>query len=109
MDHSENRKQAVVEVGPYGKSYAKIFVSEKRQNQKDRRKIYTYIADDLRKGVADRRRYRTQHPHFRRRELEDRRQTNTYIADDRRSGIADRRNRKRFLPPWWQVIVSPFY
>ena len=106
MEKSRNSKQVIVEVGPSNKPYAKIIVPEKRKKLKDRRKLHTYIANDLRKGSADRRRCQNEDSRYLRRGVEDRRITNTYVADDRRSGIADRRNRKRFRPPLWQVIVS---
>lgn len=106
MGNSENSKQAVVEVGPANNPYAKIIVPEKRNCLKDRRKLHTYVAEDLRNGLSDRRKCNTQDPLHVKRDIEDRRKIYTYVADDRRSGIAERRNRRRFLPPLWEVVVA---
>jgi hypothetical protein len=57
MGNSENPKQVIVKIGPPNHPYAKIIVPEKRKRLKDRRKLHTYIADDLRNGLADRRKY----------------------------------------------------
>lgn len=106
MEKSRNSKQIVVEVGPPDKPYAKIIIPEKRKNLEDRRKLHTYIANDLRTGAPDRRKCQNEDSCYLRSVIEDRRITNTYVADDRRSGLADRRHRKRFRPPLWQVVVS---
>ena len=106
MDYFENSKKVISKIRPSSRPHAKIIAPEKRKRLNDRRKLHTYLADDLRKGLADRRRHHAQNPSFRRRDFEDRRRTYTYLADDRRSGIADRRNRRRFLPPWWRMVVS---
>ena len=106
MDYSGKSKKVVVRIGSSDRSHIKVVVPEKRKHLNDRRKLYTYLADDLRNGLADRRKHHTHLPIFRRRDSEDRRIIHTYLADDRRSGIADRRNRKRFLPPWWRMVVS---
>ena len=105
MSTSDKSTKVVVQVGPADNPYAKIIVREKRKRLRDRRKLQTYIARDLRKGVADRRQSKTQTPFQVKRKVADRRKINTYVADERRSGIADRRNRKRFLPPLWEVVV----
>jgi hypothetical protein len=55
MGNSENPKQVIVKVGPPNNPYAKIIVPEKRKRLEDRRKLHTYIANDLRNGLADRR------------------------------------------------------
>ena len=56
MDDPIDRNIKVVKIiGPSDKPYAKILQPEKRVNQEDRRKIHTYIADDKRSGIADRR------------------------------------------------------
>ena len=55
MSTSENPKQVIVKVGPPDNPYAKIIVPEKRKRLEDRRKLHTYIADDSRNGLADRR------------------------------------------------------
>jgi hypothetical protein len=77
---------------------------ERRFGQKDRRVLNTYVAEERRGGIADRRKPRVYR--FKRLRLEDRRQTHTYVANDRRSGIADRRNPKRIIPPWWRLILK---
>jgi hypothetical protein len=55
MKESEQKKEAVLEIGPPDRPYAKIIIRERRTDQKDRRKIHTYISDDRRSGIADRR------------------------------------------------------
>lgn len=55
MKKNENKKQATYEIGPAGQAYAKITIPEKRSGPRDRRKLHTYIADDRRSGIADRR------------------------------------------------------
>jgi len=55
MECDEEKRQIIIERGPPSGPYAKIIIPEKRQGPKDRRKIYTFIADDRRSGIADRR------------------------------------------------------
>ena len=55
MTDTKTREESVLEIGPPDKPYAKLFFTEKRIGLKDRRKLYTYIADDRRSGIADRR------------------------------------------------------
>ena len=56
MDDPIDKNIKIVKIiGPPDKPYAKILMPEKRVNQEDRRKIPTYIADDNRSGIADRR------------------------------------------------------
>jgi hypothetical protein len=55
MKESEIRRQIVIERGPSNNPYAKIILPEKRTGPKDRRKLYTCIADDRRCGIASRR------------------------------------------------------
>jgi hypothetical protein len=54
MKETEKRK-VVIERGPSNYPYAKIILPEKRTGPKERRKLYTYIADDRRCGIASRR------------------------------------------------------
>ena len=73
---------------------------ERRIKIYDRRTLRTYIENDRRSGVADRRAknfeiikklllgYNRERRHANR----DRRNLNTYIENDRRSGISDRRS-----------------
>ena len=84
----------------YSEQHMRIIGQERRIGQRDRRLKNTYIADDRRNGIADRRKGIVYC--LKRLRTEDRRQIHTYIAKDRRSGIADRRNRKEILPPWWR-------
>ena len=59
MGNSDNPKQVIVKVGPPNNPYARIIVPEKRKRLKDRRKLHTYIANDSRSGLADRRKLNT--------------------------------------------------
>jgi hypothetical protein len=58
MERTKGKRQVVIERGPPSEPYAKIILPEKREGSKDRRKTNTFIADDRRSGVADRRRLR---------------------------------------------------
>ncbi len=100
MEKSKNSGQVVIKVRPPGTPHAKIMRTERRSGLRDRRGLNTYIANDRRDGLPDRRKPMV--PRLRRLWTEDRRQSHTYVGDDRRSGIADRRNPKKFLPPWWR-------
>jgi hypothetical protein len=55
LNESKQKKETVLEIGPADRPYAKIIIRERRTDQKDRRKIHTYISDDRRSGIADRR------------------------------------------------------
>ena len=55
MKESEQNKETVLKIDPPERPYAKIIIKERRNDQKDRRKIHTYISDDRRSGIADRR------------------------------------------------------
>jgi hypothetical protein len=105
MDKPEYLVQITGFAEPSDEPSARRIVLEKRKRRKDRRKLQTYIADDLRNGIADRRRPPVQEQNCASSEIEDRRQTHTYVADDQRSGIADRRRSKRFLLPLRRVVV----
>ena len=85
----------------YSEQFMRIIGQERRIGQNERRLKNTYIAEDRRNGIADRRKPKVYR--LKRLRTEDRRQTHTYIAKDRRSGIADRRNHERILPPWWRL------
>ena len=62
MNFSKTEKKVVVIVGPSSNPYAKIFLPEKRMGLQDRRKTHTYVADDRRSGIVDRRKHeRTVH------------------------------------------------
>ncbi len=89
MEKSKNSEQVAVKVGPPGNPYAKIIRKERRSGLRDRRGLNTYIADDRRCGLSNRRKPIAHR--WRKLRTEDRRQSHTYIAKDRRSGIADRR------------------
>jgi len=58
MERKDGNRQVIIKRGPSSNPYAKIMISEKRKAQLDRRKINTFIADDRRSGIADRRRKR---------------------------------------------------
>jgi hypothetical protein len=55
MEETDNKKSAFYEIGPADKPYARVMVPEKRSGLEDRRKIPTFIADDRRSGIANRR------------------------------------------------------
>ena len=89
MAKSKNSGKVVIKVGPTGTPYAKIMRTERRLGLRDRRRLNTYIANDRRSGLSNRR--KPFGHRLKRLRTKDRRQMNTYIAKDRRSGIADRR------------------
>ena len=89
MEQNPKPEKVEIKVGPAGNPYAKITQTERRKSSVDRRRLNTYIADDRRGGISDRRKPIGHHQ--RRLNTEDRRQLHTYVANDRRSGIADRR------------------
>ena len=100
MEEISKSENVVINVGPPGNPYAKIIRTERRLGLKDRRRLHTYIADDRRGGLPNRRRPIA--PRLRRVRTEDRRQSHTFLANDRRSGIADSRTPKKDLPNWWR-------
>jgi len=55
MERTDEKKKVVIERGPSSKPYAKIILPEKRNRSEDRRNLNTYIADDRRSGIEDRR------------------------------------------------------
>jgi hypothetical protein len=55
MDNDKKTEKIVISVGPPNNPYGKIIRTERRFWIKDRRREYIYIADDRRKGFADRR------------------------------------------------------
>lgn len=83
-----------------GKRFPNDSEVERRINIYDRRKISTYVENDKRSGVADRRasitelirKYSFRAHDERRCGKSDRRELNTWLKDDRRSGIHDRRS-----------------
>ena len=56
MSDAKKRDESILIFGPPDKPYAKLIFTEKRFGLNDRRKTNTYIADDRRSGIADRRR-----------------------------------------------------
>ena len=54
VEFSKSEK-VVIKVGPQDNPYAKIVRTERRISLKDRRILNTYIANDKRNGIADRR------------------------------------------------------
>jgi len=57
MDLPKNVKRVVITIGPPDKPYAEILLPDKRIGKNDRRKSPTLVAQDQRRGVADRRDY----------------------------------------------------
>jgi hypothetical protein len=55
MSNTKKRKESTLKIGPPDKPYAKLIITERRIRLNDRRKLHTYIADDIRSGIADRR------------------------------------------------------
>ena len=55
MSDIKKRKESVIVIGPSDKPYAKLIFTEKRFGLNERRKLHTYIANDRRSGIADRR------------------------------------------------------
>jgi hypothetical protein len=55
MSGIKKRKESIIKIGPTDKPYAKLIFTEKRFGLNDRRILHTYIADDRRSGIADRR------------------------------------------------------
>jgi hypothetical protein len=100
MENTPKLEKVEITVGPPGNPYAKIILTERRKSSADRRRLKTYIANDRRGKVSDRRKP-TSH-RLKRVRTEDRRQLHTYLANDRRSGIADRRDPKKRVPSWWR-------
>ena len=58
MSQAEKKVQEIIEKKSPSKPNAAKIRLEKRKQQKDRRKMNTYISDDRRSGIADRRRQR---------------------------------------------------
>ena len=58
MSQAETEPQEIIAETPPPKPRAAKIRLEKRKRQKDRRKTNTYIADDQRSGIADRRKRR---------------------------------------------------
>ena len=54
------KREIVLKIGPPDRPYAKLYVKEKRKGLEDRRKLKTYIANDRRSGIADRRKERNE-------------------------------------------------
>jgi hypothetical protein len=82
-------EKIVINAGSPDNPYAQIIRRERRLDLRDRRGLITYIADDPRRGLRNRRKSIV--PQLRGLRTEGRRQSHTYLAKDRRSGIADRR------------------
>ena len=54
------KREIVLKIGPSEKPNAKLCVKEKRKGLEDQRKLKTYIANDRRSGIADRRKERNE-------------------------------------------------
>ena len=55
MEQASKSEKVVITVGPPGNPYAKITRTERRKGSVDRRRLNTYIANDRRGGLSDRR------------------------------------------------------
>jgi hypothetical protein len=55
-----DKREIVIKRGPVERPYAKIFIKERRNNTTDRRTLHTFIANDRRCGIIERR--KNQHP-----------------------------------------------
>jgi hypothetical protein len=55
MDEKEGKREICFKRGPSANPYAKITLKDRRQGVKERRRLYTFIANDRRGGMADRR------------------------------------------------------
>ncbi|CAB1057107.1 hypothetical protein D1BOALGB6SA_1846 [Olavius sp. associated proteobacterium Delta 1] len=55
MVQAEAKRQEIIDEAPSSGPYPTKIILVKRKAQKDRRKINTFIADDRRSGIADRR------------------------------------------------------
>ena len=55
MKAATENKQIIIKVGPPDKPYARIFTPDRRTELKDRREAHTFISNDRRSGLADRR------------------------------------------------------
>jgi hypothetical protein len=58
MVQIEAKKREIINREPFSEPVATKIVLEKREVLKDRRRINTFIADDKRSGIADRRKRR---------------------------------------------------
>ena len=55
MSQAEKKVDEIIEKKPLPKPRTAKMRLEKRKQQKDRRKLNTYLSDDQRSGIADRR------------------------------------------------------
>jgi hypothetical protein len=55
MERAETKRQEISDREPSSEPNANKILLEKRQVQKDRRQLTTFLADDRRSGTADRR------------------------------------------------------
>jgi hypothetical protein len=55
MDEKADKKEISFERGPTANPYARITLQDRRHGAKERRKLDTFIANDRRSGLADRR------------------------------------------------------
>ena len=58
MPRAETKTDEIIEKKPLPKPTAAKIRLEKRKRQKDRRQLKTYISNDQRSGIADRRKRR---------------------------------------------------
>ena len=55
MENAAAKRKIVIERGPIGRPYAKIILQERRNSPTNRRTLHTFIANDQRSGIVDRR------------------------------------------------------
>jgi hypothetical protein len=55
MKNSDEIRPVVLHLEPTDEELARLHLRERRQGLEERRKVPTYIADDRRSGIADRR------------------------------------------------------
>ena len=55
MMENDDIKPVVIHLKPTEEELARMILRERRMGSRDRRKLPTYIADDRRSGIADRR------------------------------------------------------
>jgi hypothetical protein len=55
MSNSKLIRPVILHFEPTGEKTATLILTERRIRKKDRRRVHTYIADDRRRGIADRR------------------------------------------------------
>jgi len=55
MKNCDEIRPVILHLEPTSEELVKLMLRERRKFSKDRRKMHTYLADDRRSGIADRR------------------------------------------------------